>query len=88
MDRAGETARLPLSHFSLLQPPLRVHLGKGAWMSALPASEPVFQTFEFHLSDFIAQNPRFNPSQLSEIRFLFDRSPAGVMILDEVGIKP
>lgn len=88
VDRAGESVRLPLSHFSLLQPPLRVHLGKGAWMSALPASEPVFQTFEFHLSDFIAQNPRFNPSHLSEIRFLFDRSPAGVIILDEVGIKP
>ncbi|GAB4495588.1 MAG: hypothetical protein Fur0016_17300 [Anaerolineales bacterium] len=59
VDRTGAMARLPLSHFSLLQPPLRVHLGKGAWMSALPASEPVFQTFEFHLSDFIAQNPRF-----------------------------
>jgi len=87
-DRAGETARLPLSHFSLLQPPLRVSLGKADWMSALPRSEPIFQTFAFRLSDFSAQNPRFNPSQLSEIRFLFDRSPAGVVILDYVGFRP
>jgi len=88
VDSAGETARLPLSHFSLLQPPLRVNLGKASWMSPLPRSEPVFQTFAFHLSDFAAQNPRFNPSQLSQIRFVFDRSPAGVIILDEVGIRP
>ncbi|MFZ5807958.1 MAG: alpha/beta hydrolase family protein [Chloroflexota bacterium] len=88
VDRAGESVRLPLSHFSLLQPPLRVPLGKAAWMSALPLSEPIFQTFEFQLGDFTAQNPRFNPSQLSEIRFLFDRSPAGVIILDEVGFRP
>ncbi len=87
-DRAGETARLPLSHFSLLQPPLRVPLGKGGWMSALPLSEPIFQTFEFQLSDFAAQNPRFAPAQLSEIRFVFDRSPSGAVILDNVGIKP
>ncbi len=87
-DRAGETARLPLSHFSLLQPPLHVTLGKADWMSALPRSEPIFQTFAFRLSDFAAQNPRFNPSQLSEIRFLFDHSPAGVVILDHVGFRP
>jgi len=84
VDRTGESARLPLSHFSLLQPPIQVHLGKAAWMSVLPASEPMFQTFEFHLNDFAAQNPRFNPSRLSEIRFLFNRSPAGVVVLDEV----
>ena len=88
MDHSGVTARLPLSHFSLLQPPLRVHLGKAKWMSILPSSEPIFQTFEFQLSDFIGQNPHFDPSQLSEIRFLFDRSPAGVVILDEVDVKP
>lgn len=87
-DRAGEIARLPLSHVSLLQPPLRVALGKWGWMSALPASEPIFQTFAFRLDDFSARNPRFNPSQLSEIRFLFDRSPAGVVILDEISIEP
>jgi dienelactone hydrolase len=87
-DRAGQTARLPLSHFSLLQPPLQVSLGKAAWMSALPLSEPIFQTFEFRLGDFSAQNPRFDPSQLSEIRFLFDRSPSGMVILDNVGFRP
>jgi dienelactone hydrolase len=86
MDHSGVIARLPLSAFSLLQPPLRVHLGKASWMSLLPASEPIFQTFEFQLSDFIGQNPRFDPSQLCEIRFLFDRSPTGVVILDEMGI--
>ncbi len=88
MDRSEEVARLPLSHFSLLQPPVRVHLGKAGWMSALPRSEPIFQTFEFALSDFAIQNPRFDPTQLVEIRFVFDRSSQGVVLLDEVRIRP
>lgn len=88
VDRAGNAAGLPLSHYSLLQPPMRIFLGKTNWMSPLPRSEPIFQTFEFRLSDFIAQNPRFNPSELSEIRFRFDRSPAGVIILDEISFLP
>jgi len=40
------------------------------------------------LSAFIGQNTDFDPSQLSEIRLLFDRSQTGVVILDEVGIIP
>ncbi len=88
VDHAGEIARLPLGRFSLLQPPLRVHLGKAAWMSALPPSEAVFQTFQFRLDSFATQNPRFNPARLVEIRFVFDRSPAGVVILDEIGFLP
>lgn len=87
-DQAGNLARLPLSHFSLLQPPLQGRLGKLEWMSVLPLSEPVFQTFEFCLGDFVASNPDFDPSNLSEIRFLFNRTPSGIVILDEIGFRP
>jgi len=87
-DHAGQTARLPLSHFSLLQPPLRTHLGKMDWMSFLPLSEPVFQTFEYSLGDFSAQNPALNLASLTEVRFIFDRTPAGVIFLDEIGFRP
>ena len=87
-DRAGDAARLPLSHFSLLQPQLRGRLAKADSMQTLPTSEAVFQTFEFRLGDFATENPEFNPATLREVRFVFDRSPAGVVILDEVGLSP
>lgn len=87
-DRAGNTARLPLSHFSLLQPQVRGRLGKFDFMSAIPHSEAVFQTFTFRLGDFVAVNPAFDPATLRELHFIFDRSPAGVVILDEVGLTP
>ena len=88
VDSAGNAARFPLSHYALLQPQLRGRFGKAAFMHALALSEVVFQTFEFPLADFAAENPAFDPATLREIHFLFDRSPAGVVILDEVGFGP
>ncbi len=88
VDEGGNTARLPLSHFSLLQPQLRSRIGKAAFMHALPLSEPVFQTFEFRLEDFTAVNSAFDPTALHEVRFAFDRSTAGVVILNDIGFAP
>lgn len=88
VDRAGHAARLPLSHFALLQPQLRGRIAKTDAFSALPLSEPVFQTFEFALADFASANPAFDPASLAEARLVFDRTPAGVVILDEMGVRP
>ncbi|MBN1262283.1 MAG: MFS transporter [Anaerolineae bacterium] len=87
-DGAGNTAWLPLSHFALLQPQIRGRIGKADFMSVVPLSEPVFQTFSFRLADFAAANPHFDPATLAEITFVFDRTPAGVVILDEIGLNP
>ena len=86
-DGAGNVARLPLSHFAALQPQIRGRIGKADFMHALSLSEVVFQTFEFRLSDFAVDNPAFDPSMLREVRFVFDRSPAGVVVLDEIGLR-
>lgn len=87
-DRAGNTARVPLSHFSLLQPQIQGRIGKADFMHTLAVSEAVFQTFSFRLGDFTADNPAFDPATLAEITFIFDRTPAGVVILDEIGLNP
>ncbi len=87
-DDAGNAARLPLSHYALLQPQLRGRIAKADFMHALPLSEAVLQTFVFRLGDFAADNPALNPAALREVRFVFDRSPAGVVILDEIGFRP
>jgi dienelactone hydrolase len=86
-DSAGNTVRLPLSHYSLLQPQLEVQLAKGIIMNDLESSEAVFQNFEFPLSAFVEVEPGFNPVDLTTIRFIFDRTSAGVIILDDVGFR-
>jgi hypothetical protein len=86
-DADGNAARLPLSHYALLQPQIRGRIAKADFMHAVDVSEAVFQTFEFHLGDFTADNAAFDPTTLREVRVVFDRSPAGVVILDEIGLS-
>jgi hypothetical protein len=87
MDSAGNVARLPLSHFSLLSPQLEGKLGKAGFMSLLPTSEVVLQHFEFPLGDFVDVNPAFDPAALIQVRLLFDRTEAGVIVLDDIGFR-
>ena len=56
-------------------------------MSPFPHSEAVLQTFAFPLADFVAINPDFDPANLTQVRFVFDRTAAGVVILDNVGFR-
>ncbi len=86
-DNSGQKASLPLSHLSTLppalpyrafKPPLRVHF----------ESEPVFTTYAFELRDFTAENRNLNPDSLKTVSFIFDRSPAGEIYLDDLGFRP
>lgn len=87
VDGSGNAACLPLSHFSLLQPPLEGNLGKARWMSPFPTSEVVLQHFEFALDDFVSVNPAFCPAELSQVRFIFNRTKKGVVVLDNIGFR-
>ena len=86
-DRAGNVARLPLSHYSKLQPQVEAEVVKASFMSEVPASEVVYQTFEFPLADFVAANPRLDPVALRSLRLVFDRSEKGLAILDGIGFR-
>jgi dienelactone hydrolase len=85
VDCAGQVARLPLSHNLPLQRQLEGRLGKAAFMSPFPQSEVVYQHSEYPLADFCVANPAFDPANLTAIRFVFDRIPKGVVVLDDVG---
>lgn len=86
-DSAGQTSRLPLSHFAFLQPPLEGQLGKAGFMSPFPKYDTVLQHFELPLADFVATNPAFDPASTTQVRLLFDRTKAGVVVLDNVGFR-
>ncbi len=83
----GATVRLPLSRFRAVPVPLESRFTKLPDESDLygDAWEPVMQTFELPLRAFADAKPGFDPAALREVRFVFDRSPEGVVILDDVG---
>ena len=87
IDAAGRTARQPLSHVSLLPPQLAAETLKARFLSNSPRSEPVFRDFEFPLADFAASDGEFQPTRLRTVAFVFDRTPSGKVILDDVGFR-
>ncbi len=58
------------------------------WFVQPRAPEAVFQSFTIPLAAFLAQSPALDPTRLASIRFVFDRSPAGVIMVSELGIAP
>lgn len=86
-DQTGASAVLPLSHYSALQPKIKVQVAKAAFMNPNADSEVVFQSFEFALADFSKVNPAFDAEKLNRVAFVFDRTPKGVVILDDIGIR-
>ncbi|HEX9188437.1 MAG TPA: hypothetical protein VGB87_15265, partial [Vicinamibacteria bacterium] len=87
-DRRGTAIRLALGEFSYVQPLLRVPVAKAAVLTDAPPSEPLYQSLELPLSAFVRANPAFAPSALRTLRFVFDRTPAGVLSLDDIGFRP
>jgi hypothetical protein len=70
-------------------PPLAAKFTKSSLTEKMYSSpsQPVLQTIEVPMARFVELNRRFNPSQIATVRFRFDRSPSGVIILDEVGFR-
>jgi dienelactone hydrolase len=87
VDANGKTARLALSRFRAVPPILKSKFTKfrneGKFYGK--AYEPTLQVFELPMTDFVKAFPGFHPEQLKIIRFVFDRSPEGVILLDRVG---
>ena len=86
-DTNGVEARLPLSHDQPLYPQVRGETRRLDAIGMAPTSETVMRRYRFALKDFVAANPRFDPARLSAIRFDFDRSKRGVIVLDDVGLR-
>lgn len=89
-DAKGAAVRVPLSRFRAIPPALRSRFTKLPNDAGLygKATEPVLQDFELPLAAFAGGAARFDPSKLRVIRFVFDRSPAGVVILDDISLVP
>jgi dienelactone hydrolase len=90
-DAAGVTARLPLSTFGAIRRPLETRIMRREKRDKAQFSslfEIVLQTYVLPFSDFVAVSPRLDPTRLRSIRFVFDRTTAGTVVLDDVGFSP
>lgn len=88
VDAAGTRARLPLSRYGAIRRPLeaQVLLRRGRDRESFARTyEYVLQTYRLPLADFAAAAPHFDPARVRQVRLVFDRSPAGTVIVDEVG---
>jgi dienelactone hydrolase len=86
----GAIAKIPLSRFGALLPPIEVRFMKLEPLDRKfykSPSEPVFQTLRLPLSAFAAQNTRFDAAKLKTVRFEFDRTPSRVVIVSEIGFS-
>ncbi len=84
----GKSASLPLSAVRRLVPPLESRFSKmptedWAWGRAW---EPTLQTVEIPLSMFSDQIPDFDPTTITAITFVFDRTEEGMVIVDDIGV--
>ena len=47
----------------------------------------MLQNYSILLQDFLEQNPRLVIGRLRAIRFLFDITPAGTVVVDDIGFS-
>ncbi|TNE57502.1 MAG: hypothetical protein EP340_08280 [Alphaproteobacteria bacterium] len=87
VDAAGQTATLKLSDDKPLHPQLISQTSRLPLFSTNATSEIVMQRFTLPLAAFAEVNSAFDPSTLVSIRFVFDRSPSGVIALDDIGFE-
>jgi hypothetical protein len=90
VSATGASVRLPLSKFAPICPPLKSRLTKwpmeGYFELTRPA-ELVLQVFSLPLAEFAEANAAFDPAQLRTVRLVFDRTPKGEVVLDDVGLE-
>ena len=86
----GETASLMLSDYGAIRRPLQIDILRRRDIEKQEYAqnyEIVLQTFSIPLADFTDLNPQLDLGRLSSIRFLFDSTAEGSVIIDDVGIS-
>jgi len=85
VSASGATARVTLSDFHVLLPPLHVQFTKLEILDTRMyknSSEPAFQTILIPFSAF-----HLDPAKIKQIRLIFDKTPARVIIISGIGLS-
>ncbi|MGQ0649474.1 MAG: hypothetical protein ACT4P7_18120, partial [Gemmatimonadaceae bacterium] len=91
VDADGRTARVALSNFGPVRRPLESYVYRRAGRDKLRFAnvyEVVLQTYTIPFGDFArAGASGFDPSRVTSIRWVFDRTDAGTVLLDNIGFS-
>lgn len=90
-DEQGQTASLKISSIKAIPKPLKTRFTKLKFLDKEMIGadwEVQLQTYHFSLNAFADQNVNLNLEDLKAITFLFDQTPYGVIVLDEIGVSP
>jgi dienelactone hydrolase len=78
------------SSFRVLPPVLKTRLTKWNFIYTISKNKPVervLQYVELPFSKFTRADQNFKPSEITQIRFIFDQTNAGEIFLDKVGVN-
>lgn len=85
-DAKGSQIKIALSDCRLLQPRLTSKMGKLPFMATAPDTETIPDFFYFSLEQITGMKPEFDSNSLARIRFVFDRTNEGVVIMNNIGL--
>ncbi len=86
-DRNGAILEFPLSDFSPVQPVLKRQLTKLAFIQKQSKSETILQYCYFPLERYAATHPDFDFTNITSLGFVFNITPQGVIIINNLGIS-
>lgn len=89
-DASGTTAKVPLSRYGPVRRPIEsyVYLRSGRDKARFGSlSEMVLQTYVIPFADWRTAAPTLDLNRITRVRFLFDLTPAGTIVLDNIGFS-
>ena len=89
-DESGTTTAVKVSTIKTIPKPLKTRFTKFEFLEEDMIGkdwEVQLQTYHFPIQSFTTKNPDFNLGQLDTIEFIFDQTPYGVVVLDEIGVS-
>jgi hypothetical protein len=86
-DSDGNLAHLLLSDVEPLYSQIKSNTRRAQYSYTDPESEAIMKYFSFALDEFIYAGSSFDRSRVSEIRFHFDQSARGSILLDDIGLQ-
>ena len=87
-DEAGASASVRLSDYGPIRRPLETVVRRRNDADSFDHQwELVLQSFSIPLADLVEANSAFDPARPREIRLLFDQTPAGTVVVDDIGFS-
>jgi len=83
-DQDGQRSSLLLSADSALYPLIKAVPRRASFLDSTEPTEVLYRRFEWPLSLFEFANPEFDSSRIDSISFVFDQSPRGAIIVDDI----